>query len=312
MRQYNPSLRTDQLTQYLNSVHGKLRGKGDNKVAVCTDCHGVHALRPASDSRSSVHPLNVSQTCARCHADAEYMKGYPIPTDQFASYSASVHHEALAARGDLSAPTCTTCHGNHGAAPPGVNAVQNVCSTCHVFQAELFESSRHKTAFEAASLPGCVTCHSNHRIAHPADAMLGTKEQSVCTNCHTPGDMGYQAAQSIYRDLQNLEASLRNAGETLNRAESAGMEVGEARLREAQAHNALIKAQVTVHSFDAQRVSKDVQTALRLSEETRQQGNTALRERDYRRKGLGFSLITIAAVVVGLWLLIRQLESREQ
>jgi cytochrome c553 len=23
-------------------------------------------------------------------------------------------------RGDLSAPTCSTCHGNHGATPPGV------------------------------------------------------------------------------------------------------------------------------------------------------------------------------------------------
>ena len=44
MRQYNPSLRTDQLAQYLTSVHGKLRAKGDDKVAVCTDCHGVHDL----------------------------------------------------------------------------------------------------------------------------------------------------------------------------------------------------------------------------------------------------------------------------
>ena len=100
MRKYNPSLRTDQFSQYQTSVHGKLLAKGDTKVAVCIDCHGVHDLRPASDPRSKVHPLNIAQTCARCHADAAYMKGYGIPTDQFAKYSTSVHHEAMVVRGD--------------------------------------------------------------------------------------------------------------------------------------------------------------------------------------------------------------------
>src|SRR6516165_2662116 len=35
MRQYNPSLRTDQLAQYHTSVHGKRFAVGDTKVAVC-------------------------------------------------------------------------------------------------------------------------------------------------------------------------------------------------------------------------------------------------------------------------------------
>ena len=83
MRKYNPSLRTDQFSQYQTSVHGKLLAKGDTKVAVCIDCHGVHDLRPASDPRSKIRPLNVAQTCARCHSDAEYMHGYGIPTDQY-------------------------------------------------------------------------------------------------------------------------------------------------------------------------------------------------------------------------------------
>ena len=73
MRQYNPSLRTDQLSQYQTSVHGKRQAAGDTKVAVCTDCHGVHDLRPASDTRSKVHPLNIAATCSRCHGNAEYM-----------------------------------------------------------------------------------------------------------------------------------------------------------------------------------------------------------------------------------------------
>jgi hypothetical protein len=310
MRQYNPSLRTDQFAQYLTSVHGKLRAKGDDKVAVCTDCHSVHDLRPARDTRSKVHPLNIAQTCARCHADAAYMKGYSIPTDQFAGYSASVHHEALAVRGDLSAPTCTTCHGNHGAAPPGVGAVQNVCSTCHVFQAQLFESSPHKAAFEAASLPGCVTCHSNHRIAHPSDAMLGTGPESVCTNCHTDGDPGYQAAAQIQEQLQRLDASVKTSDEILGRAESAGMEVNDAQLEQDQARDSLTKSRVAIHSFNTARVQQDVDAGLQIAAKTYREGGTALAERDYRRKGLALSLLAIVAVVIGLRLCIRQIEKR--
>src|SRR5512146_2232030 len=76
MRQYNPSLRTDQLAQYNTSVHGKRLAAGDIKVAVCTDCHGVHGLRAVSDTRAAVHPLNVAKTCSRCHSDIGYMKDY--------------------------------------------------------------------------------------------------------------------------------------------------------------------------------------------------------------------------------------------
>jgi predicted CXXCH cytochrome family protein len=312
MRQYNPSLRTDQFAQYLTSVHGRLRAKGDDKVAVCSDCHGVHDLRPASDTRSKVHPLNIAQTCARCHADAAHMKGYSIPTDQFAAYSGSVHHEALTVRGDLSAPTCTTCHGNHGAAPPGVSTVQNVCSTCHVFQAQLFESSPHKPAFEAASLPGCVTCHSNHQIAHPTDAMLGTGPQSLCTNCHTDGDAGFQAANQIAQQLNRLDAFVKDAGEILNRAELAGMEVSDALLEQDQARDSLTKARVAIHSFDTARVQQDVDAGLKITAKTYGEGAAALAERDYRRKGLALSLLAIIAVVVGLRLYVRQIEGRRE
>jgi Cytochrome c3 len=312
MRQYNPSLRTDQFAQYLTSVHGRLRAKGDDKVAVCSDCHGVHDLRPASDTRSKVHPLNIAQTCARCHADAAHMKGYSIPTDQFAAYSGSVHHEALTVRGDLSAPTCTTCHGNHGAAPPGVSTVQNVCSTCHVFQAQLFESSPHKPAFEAASLPGCVTCHSNHQIKHPTDAMLGTGPQSRCTNCHTDGDAGFQAANQIAQQLNRLDAFVKDAGEILNRAELAGMEVSDALLEQDQARDSLTKARVAIHRFDSARVQQDVDAGLKITAKTYGEGAAALAERDYRRKGLALSLLAIIAVVVGLRLYVRQIEGRRE
>lgn len=309
MRTYNPSLRTDQLSQYQTSIHGKRLAGGDTKVAVCTDCHSVHDLRAPADPASTVNPVHIAETCAHCHADAQYMSAYKIPTNQFADYSKSVHHEALTVRGDLSAPTCTTCHGNHGATPPGVASVANVCSTCHVFQAQLFDSSPHKDAFAAAGLPGCVTCHSNHGILHPTDELIGTGEKAVCTQCHTQGDAGYAAAGSVRGELDHLAAEINRAGEILGTAEESGMEVSQAKLDLTQARDALTKARVTVHSFNVQRVNTDIKPGLDTAAKDYKAGQQALTERNYRRMGLGVSLVAIALALIGLRLYIKQIES---
>ena len=309
MRQFIPSLRTDQLGQYHTSVHGKRLAAGDPKVAVCTDCHSVHDLRAPSDPRSTVNPVNVANTCSHCHADANYMKGYSIPTDQFSKYSNSVHHQALVVRGDFSAPTCTTCHGNHGAAPPGVDKVQNVCSTCHVFQAQMYEKSSHKEAFQAASLPGCVVCHGNHGISHPTDALLGTGPEAVCMQCHTPGDDCDKARASLLSELTRLDQSIKNADQVLNVAESSGMEVSEARLGQSQARDSLTKARVTIHSFRKDLVDQDIQAGRAIADKDLQAGQKAMTERNYRRVGLGISLLAIGIVLVGLRLYIKTIES---
>ncbi len=308
MRQFNPSLRTDQFSQYQTSVHGKRLARGDTKVAVCIDCHSVHDIRPASDTRSKVNPLNVAETCGRCHANAVYMKGESIPTDQFAGYKSSVHYEAMTVRGDLSAPTCATCHGNHGASPPGVASVVFVCSNCHVFQAQLFEASPHKAAFAAMNAPACVTCHSNHKIVHPTEALIGSGSGSICVNCHSQGDPGFQAAEHIHTKLQQLDAAIARSDQVLDQAERSGMEVSQAKLEQAQARDALTTARVTVHSFQVARVDEDIQKGLKVAEKTREAGFHALAERDYRRKGLALSLLTIVFVLMGLKLLIREIE----
>jgi len=309
MRTFNPSLRTDQLSQYKTSVHGKRLAGGDAKVAVCTDCHSVHDTRPPSDPASTVNPVHIADTCARCHADASYMSAYKIPTNQFADYGKSVHHEALAVRGDLSAPTCTTCHGNHGATPPGVASVANVCSTCHVFQAQLFDGSPHKEAFAAAGLPGCVTCHSNHRISHPTDELIGTGDKSVCLQCHTQGDAGYAVAAQMKDQLAHLASSIGSAEQILGNAEQSGMEVSQAKLELTQARDALTKARVTIHGFKVGRMETDIKPGLDIAAKGYKAGQQALAERNYRRIGLGISLVAIALVLLGLRLYIKQIES---
>ena len=97
--------------------------------------------------------------------------GSALPTTQLADYQKSVHYSALTRGNDLSAPTCNDCHGNHGAAPPGVGAVANVCGTCHAIFATKFQSSVHAQIFDK----GCVECHSNHAVLKPSDDMLGTR-----------------------------------------------------------------------------------------------------------------------------------------
>jgi len=100
------------------------------------------------------------------------MAPYGIPTDQYARYRRSVHAAALLERGDTAAPACNDCHGNHGAAPPGVLAVANVCGQCHGREAALFRASFKKELFDGLDVPECTVCHDNHAIEHPTPELF--------------------------------------------------------------------------------------------------------------------------------------------
>src|SRR5215471_9353426 len=244
MKQFNPSLRTDQLAQYRTSVHGARFAEGDTHVAMCTDCHGVHNILPISDPRSPLHPLNVAATCARCHSDAALMKSYHLTATQVADYNDSVHYQAMAVRGDLTAPTCSTCHGSHGAVPPGASSVANVCANCHVLQAQFFGESPHTSAFTE----GCATCHSAHKIRHPDDNFVGMASGTACADCHTSDEEGGRSATAIHDHLARFEQAMQEAKSILATAERAGMDVAEAGFDINQANEALMKARVRVHT----------------------------------------------------------------
>lgn len=174
IRRYNPKLRTDQLAEYRTSVHGTRNAQGDPVPATCVDCHGTHGIRPVSAPEAPVYATNVPATCGRCHADAEKMRPYGIPTDQLAAYSHSVHGIALLVDKDTGAPACNDCHGNHGAVPPGVSSVANVCGQCHAQEAELFRASFKKELFDRLEVPECSVCHGEHDIGHPTPEWFRT------------------------------------------------------------------------------------------------------------------------------------------
>jgi len=212
MNRFNTAARVDEVSEYWTSDHGQQLKKGVEDVATCIDCHSVHNIRRKGNPESPVYPTHVAETCSRCHSDAKRMhaNGRSLPTDQFANWSTSVHAKALLVKGDLTAPTCNDCHGNHGATPPGVASIAFVCGQCHVREMELFRASpkaagwEHHNEFLAAApdgkcstchddarsalqlkqFNGCVVCHSNHGINRPTVAMLGNLPDTPCAFCH--------------------------------------------------------------------------------------------------------------------------------
>jgi predicted CXXCH cytochrome family protein len=307
MHRYRPQQRVDQLALYKTSVHGQLLAKGDTAVAICTDCHSVHNIRKVKDPRAPVYVLNLPQTCGNCHANQQHMANYKIPTDQLAKYHSSVHWATIKG-GDLSAPTCATCHGNHGATPPGLDSVARVCGTCHVVFDDLFEASPHKAAFAALGLAGCVVCHSNHGIQEPKPEMLGVSEGSVCVNCHSQGDAGYAAAAAMRVQIDGLRTALAGAQAIVKRAEEAGMEMSDARLQLAAANEQYVKSRVQVHSLAVASVQAQVKAGQASAQQAYQMGVAALHERNIRRTGLLVSLAAIGVTIAGLLMGIRRLE----
>jgi len=222
MKRFKPDARVDQEREYWTSRHGTALQAGDTNVATCIDCHGVHGILQAANPDSMVFPTQVAETCRGCHGDRDRMSGYtlpngqPLPIDQYARWRQSVHAENLFVKEDLSAPTCNDCHGNHGAAPPGLDSVAFVCGQCHGREAEMFRQSPKMAAFELhneymaeagpdgcagchedpepqasvkmTSLGECSACHGNHGIVRPSVGMLSPPPPTPCEYCHGAND----------------------------------------------------------------------------------------------------------------------------
>jgi predicted CXXCH cytochrome family protein len=309
MKRYNPSLRIDQVAEYSTSVHGqRLLELSDDKVATCTSCHTAHSIRPPSDPASSVHPLRVADTCGHCHADTTYMSAYAIPQDQLSEYRSSVHWKAMDEEGDLSAPTCNDCHGNHGAAPPGVEWIGNVCGQCHAVQQGLFESSSHPAAFMQLGKPGCAGCHDNHAIHETNDEMLGTGSGSVCVECHEPDGPEGQSAARMRQMIDQLKVARARSDSLLEMAEEAGLEVSHARFELEDATNAIVLARASTHSASLDSVKARVDEGLGITSNAWQRGEGAFRDLRIRRIGLAVSSLIIVLLIAGIVMKIHEFE----
>ncbi len=309
MHEFNPRVRTDQVAQYSTSQHGRLLQRGDQRVATCINCHSVHDIKLVSDPTSPVYPLNIPATCGKCHSDKEYLAGYDLPShSQVADYQKSVHYQALTEQGDLSAPTCITCHGSHGATPPGVRSVAEVCGTCHTNNQQLFAKSPHQAAFAALGAPGCMQCHGNHAVVRSTEEVLAPGPQSVCLTCHAADDNGAKRAQEMADSIRSLDSQIHQAREILEQADRLGMEVSAATAELTNAHSHLVMARTEIHSLDQSRVSQQVEEGRKIAAQVAEEGKGKLAEVQTRRKGLAVSSVFILVVVVSLYFYIRENE----
>jgi predicted CXXCH cytochrome family protein len=311
MRDYDPGLRVDQVAEYVTSVHGRLLLENDDPdVATCISCHPAHDIRPPEDLDSSVHPLHVAELCGACHADQELMQRRGHAADQLRDYRESVHARLLYEEGDLSAPTCNDCHGNHGAAPPGLASVRNVCGQCHATMADYFAASGHVEPFDIDARPGCVTCHGNHDVQEADEEALTTRSEGVCDACHGDPTDPYGREFRVMRSfIDSLEVGRDRAGALLEEAENRGMEVSEALFTLEEVNNALTMARAAVHSFHVAPVAEALEPGFETVGAAWERALDALAEHRFRRAGLAVSFVVILALITSLVLKIRNMEA---
>jgi len=293
----NPfGLRTDQLARYWTSGHGKtLKTKGDDRVAVCTDCHGVHEIQPGHKLGSRTHPFSVPGTCAACHTDAALMAEYGLPVEVVDEYRQSVHGRLLLEQQDTGAPTCATCHGNHSAMPPGFASVGAVCGQCHDHVNKYFATSVH---FEQEGHRGCVQCHGGgegrhfhliERITKPPGVLIAryahllsaeaeptaeqitsaihadprqimTRALPTCTECHE-GLGEDESLPKLFELLDKIADAERNFVRTAARLEKVGqgvLLVDNQRFKFEDARTHLIALAPLQHTLDNAKVAEKV------------------------------------------------------
>jgi hypothetical protein len=301
-------LSTDQLDQYWQSQHGQALLEGDPNVATCFDCHDGHRVLKVSDPASKVYPSNEPEMCARCHADEALMAPYDIPTNQYELYQGSVHGVAMLQNQDLRAPTCSTCHGTHGAAPPGFQQVANVCGQCHATTEDYYLQGAHRSGMTGEAAPRCVTCHGRYDVM-PAtrDLFLGTEERH-CGSCHPPGSEIAAQAEAMYQALTEADHAFEDAENTIALAseERLIMAVQEELLQKAR--TPLIESRALQHTVSLADVEAKAHESLEISVQAKASAEEALEELDTRRLGMIVALAVILVTIAALVLIRRELD----
>ncbi len=322
-------LNTDQYSKYYTSVHGqRLLTAKDTRVAICIDCHGSHDIKKASDPTAPVYPFNIPKLCASCHADAQKMQPYGIPTDQFEVYSKSVHGVALLSNQDIRAPSCVSCHGSHSAKPPRASEVVEVCGKCHTATQELYQQSRH--AEVQAVGPKCWTCHGTHDVSQPSEELFlhdGPVPDYTCTTCHDLAtkqlrldferftkpedrrcDTCHHSNSDIYAQVTAIDGVLTDASHAFDTAEqrikdaaAIGMIVSDADVAVTEAKTELIKARASVHTTKLPTISELSAEAKKKADAATSVAQSKLDESLFRRQAM---VVVIAIIVVNILLLV--------
>jgi predicted CXXCH cytochrome family protein len=170
-------------------IHGRLNPQS----LMCTDCHGTHGILRKTSPESRVFPLNLPQTCEKCHLE----KNKDERGKEFIrEYEKSVHFHALSDSGLVMSANCSNCHGGHDIRntedPLSLVSRKNIiatCGRCHVrIERDYLEGVHGKDYVKGiAEVPVCTDCHSEHNILSPQNLearVYSTRVAAVCARCH--------------------------------------------------------------------------------------------------------------------------------
>jgi cytochrome b subunit of formate dehydrogenase len=203
---------------YQTSVHGQASKKGLYVAASCNDCHSAdtrdgektaHRILSPADPESTIFHFSIPKTCGQCHES--------IAMD----YSEGIHGK-LVERGEVDAPVCTGCHGEHGIVSPSdprspVSAgrlAEATCAPCHESETlnekygipagrlRSYIDSYHGLKSKAGDVhvANCASCHGAHRILPHTDETSSIHPdnlKSTCGECH-PGISTELASVAIH------------------------------------------------------------------------------------------------------------------
>ncbi|MFA5059311.1 MAG: cytochrome b/b6 domain-containing protein [Candidatus Omnitrophota bacterium] len=195
MKKFNLNI-AEPVSSYEHSVHGMaVEGSHLIQAAVCTDCHGSHALSKATNEDSKLFWKNIPTTCGKCHENVQM------------TYMRSIHGQAVR-EGKREAPVCTDCHGEHSieevkkitskVAPAHIT---ETCGQCHAVErittkyslpnnvVDTFMQSYHGLAIKLGSVitANCASCHGFHDILPVSDSNSSVNPKNLeqtCGKCH--------------------------------------------------------------------------------------------------------------------------------
>jgi cytochrome b subunit of formate dehydrogenase len=128
---------SDIAAQFKMSTHGQAVARGELNAAVCTDCHGEHAILSKKNEASPIAARNQRETCGQCHGNVTLARRFGMPADRLTTFDSSFH--GLAAKGgSQTVAGCASCHGIHDILPSSdpkseINAknLPKTCGRCH-------------------------------------------------------------------------------------------------------------------------------------------------------------------------------------
>jgi cytochrome b subunit of formate dehydrogenase/nitrate/TMAO reductase-like tetraheme cytochrome c subunit len=168
--------------QYATSVHGVgVLKKGLMVSAVCSDCHGAHAVSQKRDPA----------VCKKCHEGI------------FNQFELSTHGQLWKA-GNEKGPVCVTCHKSHEIRSTETAAfrvaIPTGCSNCHAKEAPTYRDSFHgqATALGFAPSAKCSDCHTPHfnlPKSDPRSSIAPANIVKTCAKCHPNANANFASFQ---------------------------------------------------------------------------------------------------------------------